>query len=303
MVVAQFLLTLREGLEAALIVSILAVYLTRIGRRDLNRYAYLGSIAAVVASLAVGVAVVLTIRGIESPWAEAFEGFAALIAVAVLTYMIFWMARHAREIRGELHAKVDATIGRGRVAGIAALAFVAVFREGTETVLFLTPLAAVDLLGTAVGVLAGFIVVSLIAVAIFRGSARLGVRRFFTVTSILLIVFAAGLTAVGVHELNELYLLTGWGIPPVVAPLWDTSALLDENSPLGQVLKSLVGYNADPSLTEVLAYIAYWIVVGGVALRIYGTRQVRAAFRRLRDAIAGRPVRREASGDGPRNAA
>ena len=247
-----------------------------------------GYLRSYALAIALGVAILLTVRELASPWEQVFEGFAALTAVAVLTYMIFWMSRHAREIRGELQRKMDETIDRGRLIGVAAIAFVTVFREGVETVLFLTPLGVTDPAGTALGFLVGLVAVLVLAVVMFRGTARLDIRKFFTTTSILLIVFAAGLTAIGVHEFNEVYELTGLGIPPVVDHVWDTSAVLAEASPAGLILKSLVGYNANPSLTEVLAYLAYWVIVGGAALRLFGPGLVRASLRRLRVALVGK---------------
>ncbi len=131
--IESFVITLREGTEAALIIGILAAYLGKVGRKDLYRYLYIGTTAAVAACILAA----LIFGELYKVSREAFEGIAALSAVTVLTYMIFWMSMHSREIKGELHEKVDSIISSRRVFGIAGLAFLSVFREGVETVLFL----------------------------------------------------------------------------------------------------------------------------------------------------------------------
>ena len=305
MVVAQFLLTFREGLEAALIVGIVVAYLTKVGRSDLRLTVYAGSAAAVVTSAALGIGIAVW-AGVLSGWQlEAFEGIAALVAVAVLTYMIFWMARNARKLRGELEQKIDLSLSQGAVLGIAVVAFVAVFREGVETVLFLSPYAVADPAATAVAVIVAIGVVLALAYLVFRGMYRLDARKLFTYTSLLLIVFAAGLVASGVHALNEVYEETGYGIPPIIGPVWDLNPPvppggpippLHEDGAIGSVLASLFGYNGDPSLTEVVAYFAYLAVAGTFALWTYGPGRVRAGM--LRVARALRVVAREPAAGG-----
>jgi len=283
MAVVQFLLTFREGLEAALIVGIIGAYLVKVGRTDLSRFVYAGSVLAVVTSVAIGVGVYLWAGTLdEGSWEPAaFEGVAALTAVAVLTYMIFWMAKNSRKLKGELEQKIDLTLSRGQLLGIALVSFVAVFREGVETVLFLSPYAVVDVTATAVGILVAIALVLVLAYLMFRGAYRLDLRKFFTYTSLLLIVFAAGLVAVGVHELNEVHEMTGVGIPAVIDPVWDINPILDEKGVAGSLLASLLGYNGNPSLTEVAAYLAYWAVAGTYALWIYGPGRVRASMLRI----------------------
>ncbi len=294
MVVAQFLLTFREGLEAALIVGIIVAYLTKVGRGDSRPRVYAGSVAAVVASVALGLGIVVWAGGLSGWQLEAFEGIAALAAAAVLTYMIFWMARNARTIRGELEERIDLTLSQGAVLGIALLSFVAVFREGIETVLFLSPYAVIDPVGTVAGVVAATAVVLVLAYLMFLGVYRLNMRKFFMYTSLLLIVFAAGLVATGVHALNEVYEETGYGIPPVINPVWDLNPPvppggpippLHENGVIGSVLVSLFGYNGNPSLSEVVAYLAYWAVAGTFALWTYGPGRVRAGMLRIARAL------------------
>jgi high-affinity iron transporter len=264
--VASLLITFREALEAALIIGIIAAYLAKVKRGDLQRYLYLGAGSAVLGSILLGWIGMAIYGGLSGRAEEIFEGLAALTAAAVLTYMIFWMGRNAQRIKGELQERVEVSISRGQLFGIAMLAFIAVFREGVETVLFLGTLALQDPAGTLIGLAGGLAAVIILALLAFRGIYRLNIRRFFKYTSVLLLIFAAGLVAYGVHELNEAGI-----IPPIIEHLWDINPpqnpdgsypLLHEKGAIGSVLKSLLGYNGDPSLSEVLAYLAYWLVVG-----------------------------------------
>ena len=201
--VPSFLLTFREGLEATLIVVIAASYLNRTGKRKLNIFLYSGVIAAVGASLLLGLAISMVYGGLEDAFAGVFDGVAVLTAAGVLTYTIVWMTRHAQTIRSELEHKLESSITAGQLLGVASLSFVAVFREGVETVLFLTTLAVIDFSGTLVGALIASLTAIAVAVLLMKGIRRLNINRFFEVTSILLIVFAAGLTGYGIHELVE----------------------------------------------------------------------------------------------------
>ncbi|MFQ6118093.1 MAG: FTR1 family protein, partial [Candidatus Bipolaricaulia bacterium] len=259
--VASFLITFREALEAALIIGIIAAYLAKINRGDLLRYLYLGAGGAVLGSGLLGWIFTAVSGGLSGGAEKIFEGLAALSAAAVLTYMIGWMGRNARRIKGELEQRVEVSVSRGQLFGIAALAFIAVFREGAETVLFLVTLALQDPVGTLIGLAVGLAAVILLALLGIQGIYRLNLRRFFQWTSILLLIFAAGLVAYGVHELNEAGI-----IPPLIEHLWDINPpqnpdggypLLHEKGAVGSILKSLLGYNGNPSLTEVLAYLAY----------------------------------------------
>jgi len=270
---ASFLITFREALEAALIIGIIAAYVAKIGRKDLNRYIYAGIAGALIASTGVALLFKLIYGELKGTAEELFEGAAALTAAVVLTYMIFWMAQNSKKIKGEVQEKIDISISKGQMLGIAALSFIAVFREGVETVLFLGTLAINAPVDTLLGFGAGLSAIVLLSFVMFKGIYRLDVSRFFKYTSILLILFSAGLTAFGVHELNEAGI-----VPPVVEHVWDinpplnpdgTYPLLHENGLIGSSLKSLIGYNGNPSLTEVLAYVGYWIIIGMYVYRTY----------------------------------
>ena len=274
----SFLITFREALEAALIVAIMVSYLEKVGRSKLSRYAYLGSGAAILLSLGLGFLVQSLYGGLSDVAAQLFEGVASLTAVAVLTYMIFWMMGHSKRIKGELQDKIDVAIGRNELYSIASMAFVAVFREGLETVLFLSTIFIQDAAGALLGVIVGSVIVLGLAVLLIRGSYRLDLKRFFGYTSILLVVFAAGLAGYGVHELIE----AGEGVgldfgvlgekPLDINPPLNPDGSyppLHEKGVLGSILKALVGYDGNPEWLRIVVYLGYWLVVGSYVYRSY----------------------------------
>ena len=261
---AQFILTLREGLEAALIVAIVAAYLRKIGKNDLRKYLWLGGGLAIVASVVLS-AIFWTLYGFAESFVGLwFEAFAMFTATAVLTYMIFWMAENARKIKGELQEKVDIAISSGQLFGISAVAFTSVLREGVETILFLSAAAAISFAETAVGAALGLFAASVVSIFLIRGTVKLDWRRFFLYTSVLLLLFASGITMHGTQALQELGLL-----PPVVEHVYDVSAVLPEDSVLGSVLHVFIGYHDSPSLLILLVQIAYLAVFGAYVRRVY----------------------------------
>jgi len=274
----SFLIAFRESLEAALIIVIMAVYLRKIRKENLNRYLYMGTAVAILASVILGAIVQVVYGGLTGIAAEIFEGTASLIATVVLTYMIFWMANNAQKIKSELQQKIDISISREQVFGIATLSFVAVFREGLETVLFLSATIFVDPLGAMIGILIGFAVVILLAIFLMKGTYRLDIRKFFKYTSVILIVFAAGLVGYGVHELIEAGEGAGvefgilgqqaFNINPAMNPD-GTYPLLHEKGAIGSILKALVGYDGNPEWLRIVVYIGYWLIVGSYLLKTY----------------------------------
>ncbi len=276
-----FLITFREALEAALIIVIIASYLKRIGRHDLHRYVSLGIIVALILSLTLGFGIFTIYGQLQSPAEEIFEGVAALTAAAVLSYMIFWMTKNARKIRSALEEKIDVAVTSGQIMGIFALSFVAVFREGVETVLFLTTLASTDIGATIIGLTLGCAVIALLAAVLYRSVYRLNIQKLFRYSSVLLIVFAAGLAAYGMHELLEAGETLGiqFGIlgqstfninPPVNQD--GSYPLFHEKGVVGSVFAALVGYDGNPELLRLIVYIGYWLVVGVYILRSYRER-------------------------------
>ena len=263
---ASYLLSLREGIEAALIIGIVLGALRQMRRTELIPAVWLGTLSAAAVSLLV--AFVLTIIGLEmkDPGEAIFEGFTMIIAAGLLTWMIFWMSRTARTLKSDIEAEIHRAAFPGaarqdkRSTGKRAVffvAFIAILREGIELALFLTAsVFATNEIQTIIGGLLGLGTAILLGWSIFAAIIRLDLRRFFQVTGFLLILFAAGLIAHGIHAFNEL----NW-IPPVIEHVWDASAIVSENSTLGQLLTTLFGYNPSPSLTEMLAYISYFAIL------------------------------------------
>jgi len=260
---ASALITLREGLEAALIVGIVLGVLRKLGHADGSRPVWAGVFTALVVSIAAGLAMSRLGVALEGRTEEIFEGVAMLVAAGVLTWMIFWMQRQGRQIQAELESDVRRAVTSGNAWALFSLAFVAVVREGIETVLFLTAAAfSATPAQTLVGGAAGLIVAVALGWLMFAAGRRLNLRAFFRVTGALLILFAAGLVAQGMHGLQEATLL-----PTLVEQVWDINPILDEQSAVGAFLKALFGYNGNPSLLEVLAYSVYLITVGVSSLR------------------------------------
>ncbi|MBG7609950.1 MAG: FTR1 family protein [Anaerolineae bacterium] len=255
--VSSYLLALREGLEAALIIGIVLGTL-----RKMNQKHFAGSVWFGVASAAIisgAVALILNAVGASfSGSAEAiFEGITMLLAAGVLTWMIFWLRVQSKTMQTTLASDVRGATQTGGKRALFMVAFLAVMREGIELALFLTAAAAASTQQeTLMGALLGLATAVVLGWMLFATTIRLNVQRFFQVTSVLLILFAAGLVAHAVHEFNEV----GW-IPGVIEHLWDTNPILNENSTLGLMLKALFGYNGNPSLSEVLAYFLYFVAV------------------------------------------
>ena len=254
---ATFFLMLREGLEAALIVGIVAAYLVKIGRRDALPKIAVGVASAIGLSVAIGVAVTLTIEELPEIVQATAEAIAAIVAVAVLTWMLFWMRRQGRALKGELERDVDLAISDGRTLALVALAFVAVIREGVETVLFLIPILSFNGTGldTVFGGVLGLAFAAGVGWAIFVAGRRVNLRRFFTVTGTILIFVAAGLVAFAIGELGEASLVANTGTA------FDLNGILTDTSPLGSVLHGLFGYRSAPTVLELLGYVAYLVPV------------------------------------------
>ncbi len=259
----SFLLSLREGIEAALIIGIIIGALTKLQREELKPVVWWGVGIALVLSILFGLGLSLLGMEFSGQFEEVFEGVAMLLAAGVLTWMILWMQSRGGEIQRDLEAKTaHATLNRGNTA-LFFLAFLAVFREGIELALFLiaTRLAS-DPISVLVGAVLGLGCAILLGWMIFASTRRLNLRNFFQVTNILLLFFAAGMVAYGIHELNE----AAW-IPPIIEHVWDINHIVSDQSEVGGILKALFGYNGNPSLTEVLAYLGYFAVLGTILLR------------------------------------
>lgn len=261
--IAAAILVFREGLEGALIVAIMLGYLRKVGRLDRQLSVWAGAILA--ALMAVGFTVVLQLINsqFDYPAKGIYEGLTSLFAVVMLTYMIFWMSRQARYIKGSLEHDMKTKMTQGAAWGLFVVAFLTVAREGVETALFLSA-SAFQSSGMAalVGGLIGLAAALAVAWAVYVAGMRLQLRTFFRITSLLLVIFAAAIFRYAIGELGDV----GW-IPAIIEPLWDTSALIPNSSGLGSILQALTGYVSQPSLSEVVGYFGYLIITGSILLR------------------------------------
>ena len=252
-----FVLFLREGLEASLVVTILMAALRQLGQTQQMRAVWTGVALAVIGSLVGGAVIYATVHVYADTRGQTiFETFAYLLAVGLLTGMTFWMQRHSRTLKKEITAKASAA-GSGFALGL--LAFTTVGREGLETAVFLLAFALQSnpwlfLLGAALGAAAAIA----LCYAIYRMGYRLDFRIFFRVMGILLLIFAAGLLGDAVQNMQEL----GW-IPFGLTQLWNTGALLSENSVIGDLLHTFIGYAEAPTVLQMSLYALYLAIAGG----------------------------------------
>ncbi|MCL5986769.1 MAG: FTR1 family protein [Actinobacteria bacterium] len=249
--ISSFVITLREGLEASLVVGIILAYLIKIGKRHLFKQIWLGVILAIVASLGIGVGVFLTAASFGGKAEQIFEGLSSYFAVAVLTYMIFWMRKQSTHLKKDIEEKINLASVTRTAASLVLLSFFVVLREGAETVLFLLATIRGQLINL-VAALIGIVVAVAIGYLVYRGSRGINIKLFFTVTGLILIIIAAGLLGFGTHELNEAGLL-----PSIIEHVYDLNFLINEKGILGGILKDLFGYNANPSLSETVLYVVY----------------------------------------------
>jgi high-affinity iron transporter len=257
-------LAFREALEAALITAIILAYLKRTGRTSLGKYVRYGTFAAIAASFGVGVTVWVLFGSLTETVKALFEGVAALFAVLVLSSMIYWMATKGRELKSEIEERVKSLTVRGATLALASFSFIVVFREGLETVLFMTPFLLSDTAGTIVGALFGVASALAVAYAIFVAGMRINIRRFFYFTSILLVLLAGGLIGYGVHELVEY----SDGVAFDLGWLGDYAYTLDIPSghPLhhkgvvGSIFAVMFGYTVKAEWIRVLSHLGYLVV-------------------------------------------
>jgi high-affinity iron transporter len=261
-IVAGYVTGLREGVEAALIVSIILAYLAKTGNRQHFPKIWAGTIGAIAVSVVVGVLLFLTVGGLQEPYEQLFEAGAMILAAGVLTWMLFWMRRQARNVKGELQAAVDRVLSEGSGWGLGLLAFMAVIREGIETALFITgqvfaaPTEDGGQLGIVIGALFGLLTAAVLGWLIYVGARRINYGTFFRLTGVVLVFIAAGLVSHAVHELVEIGIITIG-----TQPLFDLSGVLPDDSGVGLFLRALFGYSAAPELITVVAYFAYLVPV------------------------------------------
>lgn len=277
MFVTPAVVSLREGIEVALIIAIMLSYLKRTNKADLKNYVFGGALLALVVSIAFGAILGLVWGMFEGAALTIFEGVVVLIAAFLLTTMIVWMWNANSGIASGIEDSIQKRFGTQGGIGLALLAFALILREGVELVLFTIALAVQDSTQTFLGVTLGLGIALLMGIGIYQGSLRISVKKFFNWTSVFLILFAAGMIAYGIHELQEVgVLLIGpieiWNINPSILP--DGSyPLFHESGAIGGLLKTLFGYNGNPSALEIGAYLSYLFIVGTYYLRTKLTKE------------------------------
>ena len=261
----------RETLEAALVVGITLAFLLKAGYLRFSKFVGLGVAAGVGASIAAAVFFQLIAGDFEGRAEQLFEGSTMLLAAILLSWMIVWMLRRGMHLKGHTESRVSKAASRGEKLELFLLAFIAVFREGVESVIYLGAAAFAGSRHVLLTGAAGVVAALLVSVAFFTVAKNINLRHFFTATSILLMLFAAGLMSHSVHEFQEAGV-----VPMTVEHVWDTSHVLSEASVGGSLASSLFGYASSPSLLEVAAYAAY-LIVAGVAFFSARRLPVRAA--------------------------
>ncbi len=271
--IGPYLLTFREVLEAAMIIAIILAYLKKTQRGFLSRYTWYGVVFATVLSLILGVSSWLLYGAIPKSAQVLFEGGAALLAVVVLTTMIFWMATKGRKIRTEIEQRVKAIATRGAVLGLVSFAFIVVFREGLETVVFLMPFLVDNPGSTLIGAVLGMGSALILSFAIFVFGMRINLGKFFYYSSLLLILLAGGLFGYGVHELIEYWKLSGvqlgWLGDYAYVLNIPRDSILHHKGAVGSIFAVMLGYTVKAEWARLIVHIAYLAVALPLVIRVY----------------------------------
>ncbi|MFI9773971.1 iron uptake transporter permease EfeU [Streptomyces sp. NPDC051956] len=253
----NYLIGLREGLEASLVVCILIAYLVKTDRRDALRPIWIGIAIAVAVALGFGFALTFGSQELTFEAQEALGGSLSIVAVGLVTWMVFWMRRTARHLKAELHGKLDAALQMG-TAALVATAFLAVGREGLETALFVWASVRASNDGThgpLIGVLLGLLTAVVLGWLFYRGALRINLAKFFTWTGGMLVIVAAGVLAYGVHDLQEAQFLGG-----LSSKAFDISETIPPDSWYGTLLKGVFNFQPDPTVLQVVVWLLYLVV-------------------------------------------
>lgn len=266
-----FIIGLREGLEAALIVGIVAAFLGQQGRKDALRQVWIGTAAAVVLCLAIGIGLDALSRELPQKQQEGLETVIGVVAVGFVTYMVLWMRRHARDLKGDLEGHAASALATGSARALVLMAFLAVMREGFETVVFLlaTFQNSTSKAAGGFGALLGVLVAVVIGFLIFKGGLKINLGRFFTVTGVVLVVIAAGLVMGALHTGHE----AGW-VTFGQAKTWNLEWLVHKGTPVESLVTGVLGIQQQPTTIEVIGYLA--CLVAMLTLVLGGPRRVRA---------------------------
>ncbi len=261
---ANYLIGLREGMEAALIISILIAYLVKVDQKKQIPKLVAGLVAAIMVSIGLGLLLGVVLQGVPRGTEEIIAGLTSIAAVIFVTWMIFWMSRQSRSISGNLHARLDQAVSKGSLA-LAIVAFLSVVREGIETSVFMWSASNATGPNTnpLLGAVLGLLTASVIGVLMYQGAIKLNLGKFFKYTGSFLIVVAAGIMAYGVAELQEVGIL-----PFLTQTSYDLSGIVPKDGILDTILRGTISFNSAPTLLGTLVWVGYlaptaWVYLAG----------------------------------------
>jgi high-affinity iron transporter len=269
----QFVITLREGFEAGLIIGIMIAYLIRTNRNNLVKFVFSGSYLAIILGIIIGAFIFLIYGTLSRSFQLLFEALAAYLAVAVLTTVILWMITKGKTIKKEIESKIEISITKGTMFALASFAFVVVFREALETVLFLTPFILIAFQDTLIGTILGILFALFLSYGIFKLGMKINIRRFFYFTSIIIILLAGGLAGYGTHELIE-YLEDS----NVQLGFWAEKAydlkiskddLLHHKNVIGSIFAVMFGYSVSMEWLRLIVHLTYLSIFIPVTIIMY----------------------------------
>jgi high-affinity iron transporter len=272
-------LALREGLEAVLVVVIILLYLRKTNQKIYYKYVYVGIILAIIASIVFAIIFSIAFGGFTGILAQIFEGTTFIISGIFILTLVLWVSKEGPKMRENLEGKVEDSIKTQKVFSISITAFIIIIREGIELVLLTTGAASIgslNQLSVILGSIIGLVISILIGLLIFYGIKSINLRIFFKITNVMLILFAAGLITYGIHEFIEAGIIN-----PIIGEVWNIKHILPESFPdgnpatpefleiIGALLKALFGYNANPSLLEIIIYPVLLVSIGLISVLIW----------------------------------
>ncbi len=255
---AGLLITFREGLEAFLVVGIILTYLGRCNQKQCNKWVYAGVFLGLLSAFVLGYLFQVYYNGFESKIGELYLKVGIMgFAVVILTYMVIWMSKNSRNIKGDLEKNLERVISTGSVLALVFMSFLAILREGFETVLFLGALFGNEMNAPVFyGGALGLVIALTVTIALFKGMRNIPIKTFFNITGGLVMVIAAGLLVNMIGILQDIHLL------PVLKPaVFDLSWLMIDSSEVGIFFKALFGYTHSPSLIQLISYLSYFAVI------------------------------------------
>ena len=269
--ITSFLIMFRESLEASLIIGIILGYLLKTKQTKYNNLIYVSIAAGIAASIAFAYFFHYIAGGFEGLTESIFEGVTMIIASLLLTFMMLWMMRQ-RHVATSFHKKMQSRIDTGKIFGLFMLGFIAVLREGVETAIFLFAASYAEGLTGIIGAFLGVFAAIVLGYLVFVGAMKISIKKFFNVTSILLILFAAGIVAHGIHDIQETGAIPflaneAWNLNPAISAS-GAIPLLHNEGVVGSILGGLFGYNTNPTVLEVIAYVVYLGIIFWIYLRI-----------------------------------